>query len=452
MSDIMPVLSRAARSPGVKVFVIFMLIVMLLVPLFIVGALVAERTGRAAEVQREVASTWGGVQQISGPYLVVPYLVTVQIRDGEKWIDQVSERRAIISPEDLSITGTAQSKVLHRSIFDVNVYTAGLKISGRFGAVDLGDVDTNITQVRWRDAVLVAAISDVSGLKEASTVTLNGATPVPFAPSLGMPNVSMNGIHAKLASLAGENGLQAFSFEADLVFTGSDTLTFAPAARETKVQIKADWPHPNFMGAFLPVERTISDQGFSAAWRVPHLARSVPASWRLMDAGLERMNPHLFGVSFYSPVDFYDTVTRAVKYGILFLSAAFMGVFLLEMLSGKHVHAVQYVFVGISMIFFYVLLLSFAEHIGFKLAYGVAAGATGGMLSLYVGKALKSLRSGVVMLALFLVLYAFLYLVLQLEDYALLAGAIMGFIGLTTIMFATLRVDWSGGEIDTPSA
>jgi inner membrane protein len=208
----------------------------------------------------------------------------------------------------------------------------------------------------------------------------------------------------------------------------------------------SDWPHPSFSGAFLPVDRSVRVDGFAASWRVPHLARSVPQAWSLATANLDRLRPYQFGVQLIQPVDFYGLVTRAAKYGVLFLSLAFMAVFVLELLSGRRVHAVQYLFAGLAMVFFYVLLLSFAEQIGFAPAYAVAAAASGGMLSLYFGKILASRSRGAIMFAVLLTLYGLLYLILNLEDYALLAGAILGFVALTTIMFATLRVDWSGGR------
>jgi len=277
---------------------------------------------------------------------------------------------------------------------------------------------------------------------------VSGTDALAFAPSLGIPGINMNGIHAKLGpaktAFGGDGTPQAITFHSDLVFSGSGKLTFAPAARETKVSLTSDWPHPSFMGAFLPVDREVSANGFKASWRVPHLARSVPNVWSLADAGIDRFGPYQFGVSFYQPVDFYDAVNRAVKYGVLFLAMAFMGVFVLELLSRERVHAVQYLFVGIAMVFFYVLLLSLSEHIGFLAAYAIASVATGGMLSLYVGKTLRSTASGLLMLALFLLLYGLLYFILQLEDYALLMGAILGFTALTAVMFATLRVDWTG--------
>lgn len=448
MSDVMQTAGRVTRSPAFKFFLIAFLILLLLIPLLIVAALVSEREGRSQSVVSDVARTWGGVQQLTGPFLVVPYLVRFETKEDDKVIVRMQERRAVFLPEELTVTGDGTSSVLHRSIFDVNVYTAKLAINGSFGVPDIADVDPNAVSVRWRDATIVLALSDVGGLKEAASLTVNGRETLPFSPSVGVAGSYMNGMHAKLSGassvIEGEAAPKAFRYHADLVFTGSGSLTFAPAARETQIAMASDWPHPSFTGAFLPVEREVKADGFTAKWRVPHLARSVPNAWQLSDGGLERFQQHLFGVTFYQPVDFYDLVTRAVKYGILFLAVGFMGVFVLEILSEKRVHAVQYLFVGIAMVFFYVLLLSLAEHLGFTKAYIVASAATGGMLATYVAKALASVRSGLLMAALFALLYGFLYLILRLEDYALLSGAILGFVALTAVMFATLRVDWSG--------
>lgn len=448
MSDVMRSAGRVARSPAFKFFLIAFLILLLLIPLLIVAALVSEREGRSREVMTDVARTWGGAQQLSGPFLVVPYLVRFETKEGDKVIQQTQERRAVFLPEELTITGNGKSDVLHRSIFDVNVYTAKLTVDGSFAVPDIAEVDPNAVSVRWRDATVVLALSDVAGLKEAASLKVNDQETLPFSPSVGVPGSYMSGMHAKLAGassvIEGEAPPKAFRFHADLVFTGSGSLTFAPAARETHIDLSSDWPHPSFSGAFLPVEREVRTDGFAAKWRVPHLARSVPNAWSIADGGLERFQPHQFGVTFYQPVDFYDLVTRALKYGVLFLAVGFMGVFVLEIVSDKRVHAVQYLFVGIAMVFFYVLLLSLAEHLGFTKAYVLASLATGGMLATYVAKALDSVRSGLLMAALFVLLYSFLYLILQLEDYALLAGALLGFAALTAVMFATLRVDWSG--------
>jgi inner membrane protein len=450
MEQAFAALQRLARSPAFKFFLVSFLIVLLLVPLALVFGLVQEREGRAREVKAEVARVWGRAQQISGPFLVVPYTVRTEIVQGDKRVEQVQERRAVFLPEKLDIKADAASKTLHRSIYEVVVYTSRIAMEGSFLAPDMADVAADVQSVRWSDASFVLAISDVSGLKEAATLTLNGQRRLPFAPSTGLPAARQNGIHVKLAGAGAEIMPGAdlpprpFSFQLELVLGGTTSLDFAPVARETALSMTSNWPHPSFSGAFVPIDRSVGGGGFTASWRIPHLARSVPSAWTLPPSGLDQFRAYQFGVQLIQPVDFYNLVTRAAKYGVLFLALAFMAVFVLELLSGRRVHPVQYLFVGLAMIFFYVLLLSLAEHIGFAPAYLAAAGASGGMLSLYVGKALESLRQGTIMLAVLLLLYGLLYLILNLEDYALLAGAILGFVALTVIMFATLRIDWSG--------
>ena len=215
-------------------------------------------------------------------------------------------------------------------------------------------------------------------------------------------------------------------------------------ARETTVSLSSDWPDPGFIGAFLPTDRDINAADFSARWQVPHLARSVPQAWSLANQGLSRLSEYQFGVRFIVPVDFYQTVARAAKYAMMFLATAFMAVFVLELRSAHAVHPVQYMFVGLAMAFFYVLLLSFAEQIGFLSAYLIASVATVGLISSYVARVQRSVLKGLIMLAVLALLYGLLYMILQLEDYALLAGAIAGFLMLAAVMFGTLRVNWSG--------
>ena len=450
--DFMEAAGRVLRSPAFKFFLILLLIIVLIIPLLLVYELISEREGRAQGVRREVGQLWGPPQQMLGPFLVVPYTVRVEAVQGDKRVEQIQERRAVFTPEELEVAGRADAKTLRRSIFEVPVYTARLKLSGRFGIPSIGDVAADVVAVRWRDATFVLGLSGVSGLKESATLKIAGANEISFAPSVGFPSTHLSGIHAKLA-VAGstppadtEQPPQPFAFTVDLAFNGSVSLTIAPVARETRVSLSSNWPHPSFSGAFLPDDRQVTTAGFTAAWKVPHLARSVPDAWSLIDAGLERLQPYSFGVAMIDPVDFYSLVNRAAKYGIMFVALAFMAVFCLELTSRRHVHPVQYLFTGISLVFFYVLLLSLAEHLGFTQAYLAASIATGAMLAVYVGAAMASVVSGVVMLMVFATTYVILYLILQLEDYALLAGAVLGFLALAIVMFVTLRVDWSGGS------
>jgi inner membrane protein len=450
--DFLEGVGRVLRSPAFKFVLILVLIVLLLVPLLLVYGLIWERESRAQGVRREVGQLWGPEQRILGPFLVVPYTVRIETVQGEKRIEQIQERRAVFTPEALEVSGRADAKTLRRSIFEVPVYAARLKLSGRFAAPRMADVAAEVVAVRWRDVAFVLGLSGVAGLKEAAVLEIAGAAATPFAPSVGFPSTHLSGIHAKLAG-AGSAVLpdpdqppQPFAFTVDLTFNGSLGLSVAPVARETRVSLRSDWTHPSFSGAFLPDDRQVAASGFTAAWKIPHLARSVPEAWSLAETGLERLQPYAFGVAMIDPVDFYSLVNRAAKYGIMFVALAFMAVFCLELASARRVHPVQYLFTGISLVFFYVLLLSLAEHLGFTHAYLAASAATGAMLALYVGAAMSSAIRGLVMLVVFAAIYGMLYLILQLEDYALLAGAMVGFVALAIVMFVTLRVDWSGGS------
>ena len=447
MSDLAASLGRLIRSPAFKFFLISFLILLIIIPMYLAANLVSERESRARQVRAEIGKVWGQAQQVFGPLLVVPYTVRITTSEGDRRVEQSVDRRAVFTPEQLDIKAETMTKVLHRGIYEAPVFTAKVHIAGRFLAPDIGDVVADPQSVRWRDATLLVGLSDVSGLKESAVLKINEQTEVPFMPSLGVPGTPLNGIHAKLpAATAAATPTAAFAFQLDLVFAGSMSLEFAPAARVTRVSVTSDWPDPSFSGAFLPSDRTVSPAGFTATWTIPHLARSVPQAWSVPDEGIDRFRPYYFGVSLFQPVGFYDLIMRAVKYDLLFVGLAYMAVFVLEIFSRVRVHPVQYLFVGVALTFFYVLLLSLAEHIGFATSYLAAATATGGMLAIYVARSLRGCTYGLIMAVVFAILYGLLYAILRLEDYALLAGALVGFVTLTIIMFATVDVDWSGGE------
>lgn len=443
-------ISRLARSPGFKFFLVAGLILLLSIPLALVWFLVSEREGRSHAVRQEIAQRFGGEQRIIGPLLIVPYNVRVTRVQNDRSFEDTEERYAVFLPDEFTADGNAKSEIRRRSIYDVTLYTARLKLSGRFPSPDIRLVDPDAKTVRWQDAFLSLGLGDVSGLKEAAAIRLDGGKTITFEPSVGLANSTMPGLNARLypAGTTVDQPPAAFSFETELAFNGSSALTIAPIGRETTIKLASDWPHPSFTGAFLPETREIGKSGFTASWRIPHLARSVPQAWRTSAAQTPNVHNALWatlsGVSFFVPIDTYELVNRAAKYGLMFLAVAFFAVLVMELTSGRRVHAVQYVFVGLAMILFYILLLSLAEHIGFTAAYLAASGATGGMLSLYVGKSLHSAARGFIILIVFLILYGLLYLILRLEDYALLAGAVAGFVMLTVTMFATLRVNWSG--------
>jgi inner membrane protein len=443
-------IGRLTRSPGFKFFLVVGLVLLISIPLALVWLLVSERETKAAMVRADIARSFGGDQQIIGPLLIVPYTVKVTRVQNDKAVETTEERFAVFLPDEFKAEGDTKTEVRRRSIYEATLYTAQLKLSGRFPSPDIRLVDPEADRIRWRDAFLSVSLNDVTGLKGTSNLALDGGRSLIFEPGLGLPGTVAAGLNARLfpAGAAIDQAPPAFSFSTELSFNGSSSLTIAPIGRESLITLRSDWPHPSFTGTFLPDSRTIGADGFTASWKVPHLARSIPQAWR-SDANMAgalhmQLGSTTSGVSFYIPIDFYDLVNRALKYALMFLGVGYLSVLTLELTSGRRVHAVQYVFVGLALILFYVLLLSLSEHIGFTIAYLIASAATGGMLSLYVGRSLQSAARGYVMLLVFLILYGLLYLILRLEDYALLAGAIASFVMLTVTMFATLRVNWSG--------
>lgn len=453
-------IGRALRSPAFKLVLIGILVLLLGIPLALVWTLVAEREGRSFEVRNEVARTWGAQQSLGGPFLIVPYVARVTSLVGDKQTDHNEDRLAVFLPERLDVQTRTTSQVLHRSIYEVPVYSSEMTVSGHFGAPDMSKVASDAVAVRWGETILALGITDVSGLKQASVVKLGATDELAFEPSIGIAASSMSGIHARLsdAKHAGAGAVAAsgsgaatssapapFDFSFSLALSGSSSVSFTPVARETEVSVASDWPSPSFNGAFLPVERKIDAHGFTASWHVPHLARSVPQEWSMTapELSLGRLDSYQFGANLYVPVDFYDLVSRAIKYGLLFPAVSFMAVLIMEVLTRRRLHPVQYAFAGVALVLFFVLLLSFSEHIGFAPAYLLSALATSGMLAAYVWRAMESVAKGLVMLAVLLILYGLLYLILRLEDYALLAGSVAGFALLTAAMFLTLGVDWS---------
>jgi inner membrane protein len=447
-------LGRIMRTPTFKFILVGILILVLSIPLLLVYLLVYERSSRSVEVVREISSHWGRDQALQGPYLIVPYTVKIVSKQDEKSVERLQERHAIFLPETLTLKGNAQTSVKHRSIFNVTVYQTKLAADGKFAAPAIEEIDPDVSAVRWRDSVLAFGLTDVSGLKEAGNLAI-GSQSHAFEPSLGVAGVQTNGIHTKpfRGMDASAQGLkdkpEAFEFHTELSFNGTSSLSFAPVARTTTVNLESNWGSPSFTGAFLPGTCKVTPDGFSAEWKVPHLARSVRQAWTETPSNyghIEPFNNYLFGAKFFVPVDYYNLTDRAAKYGMMFILVTFCTILVMELRSPVRVHAVQYIFAGIALIFFYVLQLSFAEHIGFTPAYIIAATATGSMLSVYTGMAFRNAGRGAVMLALFAFLYGLLYLILRLEDYALLAGAIAGFILITIGMFATLRVNWSADK------
>ncbi len=432
------------RTPAVKLFAIGALILLLIIPILMIWALLGERRSRASEVAADISQSWGGPQRLAGPFLVVPYRYTSKVRENDETRDVVNIAYAVFLPDTLSVVGEAKSQPLRRSIFTVPVYRADLMLSGHFRAANPAGLVTPGAEVLWNDAWVAMAVSDVRAFKESVALAIGGQeSKVPFEPTIGAVSDTTPGIHAPVPAGLRQAG---FDFAIRLVLNGSSRLMVLPFGGETTMRLASNWPHPSFAGAFLPDSRTIGSQGFTAQWTVPNLARSIPQRFVFNDYGIGSYDSSAFGVEFFQSVDFYQLVARSLKYALLFIGVVYLVAFLMEILSDRRLHLVQYLFIGFAQSVFYLLLLSLSEHLGFEGAYSVAGGATILLIAAYSWRALASAVRGFVMFIVLLLVYGLLYLLLRLEDYALLVGSLAVFALLAITMFATLRVDWSGRQ------
>jgi inner membrane protein len=263
------------------------------------------------------------------------------------------------------------------------------------------------------------------------------------SPSIDTAGMGSQAFDVKIPGLA-DGAAAEIPFVVKIDLKGTQQINFQPGGRTTTVRLASTWPHPAFAGAFLPDRSRISDAGFDAEWRLSHLGRGYPQAWRDEDMRPQQIEQAAvasrFGVQLITPVDVYHRAERSTKYGALFILLTFCTFFVVELLQRRRLHPVQYLLVGAALCLFYLLLLSLSEHIGFGAAYLAAAVATIAVIGMYAGHVLGG--QGVRTVAGLSLLYGFLYVLLQLEDYALLVGSVSLFLILATVMYATRRVNW----------
>ncbi|WP_242221955.1 cell envelope integrity protein CreD [Shinella zoogloeoides] len=439
------------RSPGVKFIMIGIISVALLVPLLLVWGLTEERAQRATEVSNRIANGWGGAQAINGPYIAVPFDVQRSREvDGRTIVEQVTEW-ALVMPETLDVTADLKTEERRLSIYTLPVYNGALTLKGRFGASMLQDLSQFPGTPQLDRAVLVLNINDITGIRSDAGVKIDNGAVRPFDPGMrqisamtvvggdgyATPQTSA-GVHRPIERALIEKG---FTFEIAMSLNGSRSFAVAPAGQTTTFSAKANWPHPGFEGLFLPEEKTIMASDFAAKWTIPYLARGID---RVAAGSALPLSNSMMSINLVEPVQFYQVVSRTLKYSIGFISLVFLAVFVVELKGGRMVHWIQYVLTGLALIVFYVLLLALAEHTGFAIAYAMAALATTILIAAYLGSATGSRRNGIALGIVLLSAYGVMYLVLREDEYALLAGALISFVSIATTMYATRRVDWSG--------
>lgn len=434
-------------STVLKMAAVAVLVLLLLIPLSMVRSVLNERLQRRESAVREITSTWGDEQVLFGPVLIVPFKYR-QKSWNDRYIDGRVERveadeivqcSAYFLPADFKAEGRLEPGQLHRGIYKAVVYSGTLNFSGVFAKPSFEEWGLDVQQILWNEAEIAVAITDLRGAKESLHVSLDGRE-VPLMPGSRLDGFK-GGVYGRAGTLGGDG--EAIPFSMSLTLNGSRGLRFAPAGVNNDVRLSSNWPDPSFQGAFLPAERNVNPGGFTARWKVSYYGRSYPQQWTSKtppDAAAVASS--LFGVDLVPVMDSYRYVERSIKYGILLIVLLFTAFFLFEILSSVRVHPFQYTLVGVALCLFYLILLALSEVIPFTAAYWTGAAMAMLMVALYSAKVLRSARRGCLVGLGLVLVYAFLFIILRMQDYALLVGTAGLFLVLAVVMFVTRNIDW----------
>jgi len=446
------------RTPSSKLLFTILIGLALSVSLFFVWLLTYDRESQFREAASSITEGWGGPQQVSTPVLVIPYKATVAdtVLDKGQSISRSREvrRELILSPEVVDLSTDLKPERRKRSIYEAVVYDASLRGKARFRfppdlqrrGVPLEVMDLAHSEIRF-------GLSDPRGLS-ANPRILAGGRALTMQPGSG--STGGRGFFSWIDASGLTGGAILIDF--DYAFRGNALLSLKPDGGETRWIVRSTWPHPSFGGGFLPSQRRVDGKGFEAVYRVGNLALGTSlvnagdrAATNVPAAAVQDGPPdgaplakETAQISLIQPIDLYSQVNRATKYGFLFIGFTFMALLMFDIIGGMRVSSVEYLLLGAALVLFFVLLLAFAEVIGFAPAYIVASAAIVSLNTSYSAAILKSWRRGGMIGGLLTGLYAILYILLSLEDASLLIGSMLLFVALAGVMYATRRIDWGG--------
>lgn len=420
------------NSATIKILSIGFLVVVLLIPTSMISSLMWERESRRDSVVQEINQKWGNSQIITGPFFTVPFKAFYK---DEKNRLKFNIHHLHILPEKLDISGNIDTQIRYRSIYEAVLYNTKININGNFIIPVLTQSNIDPENVLWEKAILSMGITDMRGIRDNIIVKFNGKD-YKASPGLKTTDIASSGVQCVIP-LSPTQEESRFSLQLNL--NGSEEIHFIPVGETTRVNLKSSWPSPSFNGSFLPAAREVTDKGFSASWNVLHLNRNFPQFW---EGAQYMVNDSSFGLRLLITADIYQKSVRISKYALMFIVFTFSAFFFSEIINKKRVHPIQYILIGLAIILFYVLLLSISEHLNFDFAYILSAVAITTIITGYSKGILKNNYFTLTLCGILTVLYAYLYIVLQLEDYALLMGSIGLFMVLTTVMYVTRKIDW----------
>lgn len=437
---------------------------LMMIPMLYVKSLVREREERQQEASREITSKWAGPQHVVGPVLGVPFRKVV---NGDTGTKQKTERHiAYFLPEQLHVEAVVNPKEKSRGIFKVMLYQARATLSGSFGRLPFEKLNIAPEEIAWNEAFVLMNIADNKGLNDQLNLQWKDSL-VELTPAAGD---SENGMRAPL-NASSVNDLSGIRFSTTIDLNGSGQLFFTPVGKITTVNMRSSWKHPSFAGNILPQNTTVSDSGFTASWKSMSHTRKFPQQWvddayhpdhyfpappeesvsraeegnrniKFSAPAAASIGSAAFGADLYIPVNGYQKTLRTIKYALLCILLTFAAFFLIETANRKSVHPFQYGLVGLALILFYTLLLSISEYTGFNTAYLVASAATIGLIGWFVKSILQSGRATSILSVVLVLVYAYVFSLLQLQDYSLLLGSVGLFLTLAVVMYFSRKLQW----------
>ncbi|HQA75293.1 cell envelope integrity protein CreD [Flavobacterium sp.] len=435
------------QTTTAKMIMVGLLSLALLIPLFFVQDLIQERSQRKKEMVNEVADLWGKDIVFYGPILKVPYTFVenyniTDVKTGAVSIQKKSTTKfAYFFPNELNNKSKVRkNENLKRGIFNHVVFTADMQFNGYFAAPNFTKLGISEENIQWDKASIVLKTTNLKSIKSELKMQVNQEKLV-FEPQ--------NSDKTKYSILATTpfdynallvNNKLAFNF--DITYNGSNSIDFVPVGKVTTVSIDSDWKSPSFDGSFAAndTSKVINDKGFHVDWKILDINRTFTQQY---DDVIPNLDDYLFGVKLIETVDEYQQNERVSKYGFLVIGLTFLIFFLIQSISKINIHIFQYSMIGIALIMFYTLLISITEHSSFSLAYAIAGTSVVAMITLYSISILKNRKFPLFIGAALSVLYTFIFVIIQMEDYALLVGSIGLFLILGAVMYFSRKIDWS---------
>lgn len=409
-----------------KMIVVGVLIIIMLLPIGLIQSLVEERQAYQVELKEEVYKKIGGVQSVTGPVLALPYTK----KDGKS-------DRIYILPQDLRVRGEIQAEEKGRSLYNAPVLLSQLHFEGNFVIENMESLHIQTDKIKWNEVEVLVSVPFLQGIKNEVILKFNGTDYNLLSKEMGN-EASLLG-SALVAQVDINPQTSIFNFSIDLNLSGTEGLLINPIAKRNDIELKTEWKNLSSVGNYLPTKKEIVENKTNVHWNVFDYNRNYVPMWIGEN---NSFRSEAVGLEFIYPINQYQLVTRSVKYAIVFIVLTFAVFFLVEVLSRKRIHPIQYLLVSSALVLFYTLLLAISEHIGFELAYLFASFATISLITAYCKTMFKSLRNALKMGVFLTALYLYLFVMLQLDELALLFGAIGLFIVLAIIMFFLRNVNW----------